>query len=515
MAQVVYRGNLANDDFPLLSAFKGQTVIVGRIDQDYELDVKSTQKLQREKQIPQLYYCHNVIPTGHGYQSIGFNAKIAPIAQVDFNDGFVLRDMSENKFLYSPAGGKNYVVDQNVGNWVSRNPIAAEGLLVTVSYLNGETYIFYQKVGCFRYDRATTSMVPVVLTGLVVANINGICAAQGFLVAWDDNNTVYRSQAANPLNFTPDPSLGSGSGIPQDIRGKIVVILPIAGGYLVYTTANVVAGVFQQNIRYPFIYREVSGSAGIKSPNHVSWQDNLGDHYAWTTIGLQQLDKSKSTAVFPDVSDFLTIKIFEDYDTATDIFTVTQLGNQLDLHVTTIGARFVVISYGVAAGIYTHALLFDLALKRWGKIKFTHVDCFSYGNPNLVGVTTFETPKDIVAFLQNDGTIKTVNFDLVHTNDSGVIVLGKFQFVRERWLELEMIEFENIDQAYNFSIRILQSYDGKNIDKVTKDPTILKSTGQFRRWGTHGVVGKNISIVGVGTFHLTTDILTFTVGGKR
>lgn len=515
MAQISYRGNLAADDFPLLSALQGQTVIVGKIDQDYELTAKQGQRLQKEKQIPQIYYCHNVIPTGQGYQSIGFTDKIASIAQVDFNDGFTLRDPSENKFLYSPAGGKNYVYDANVGNWVSRNPIAAAGLLVTVAYLNGETYIFYQKVGCFRYDRATTAMVPVAFTGLVVANINGICASNGFLLAWDDANNVYRSQAASPLNFTPDPSLGSGSGIPQDIRGRIVVVLPIAGGYIVYTTANAVAGVFQQNIRYPFIYREVAGSAGIRSPNHVSWQDNLGDHYALTVAGVQQVDKSKATPVFPDLSDFLASKVFEDYDTNTDTFTVTKLSAQVDVHITVVGSRFVVFSYGVVAGTYTHALIYDLGFKRWGKIKYTHVDCFSYAVPNLVGVPTFETPKDIVAFLQNDGTIKIVNFDLVHTNDTGLIVLGKFQFLRDRLVGLLEVEMENIDQTYNFSLRILTSLNGKTISSIIKDPTLLDNVDNFRRWGMRTGDGTNHSIVGFGTFHLTSFELLFKVAGHR
>lgn len=517
MAQIVFRANLANDDFPLLSDFKGQTVIMGRFDQDYELDsAKQTQSLQKQKQIAQVYYCHNVVPTTEGYQSIGFTQKIAALGgAVDFNEGFVLRDPVENKFLYSPAGGKNYVFDQNVGNWVSRNPIAAVGKLVTVCYLNGETYIYYEKVGCFRYDQATTAMVPVALTGIVVANINGICAAQGFLVAWDDLNNVYRSQAASPLDFTPDPSLGSGAGIPQDIRGKIVVILPIAGGYIVYTTKNAVAGVFQQNIRYPFIYREVAGSAGITTPNNVSWNNNLGDHYAWTVAGLQKVDKSKAENVYPAVSDFLTAKKFENYDIATDIFTMQNLANNLDTHIAVVGSRYLVISYGVNAGAYTHALIYDIAEKRWGKVKIDHVDCFDYAVPNLVGVVTFEDPRGVAGFLQLDGTVKVINFDLVADTNQGVIVLGKYQFVRERWINVQEIEIENIEQTYTFSLRALCSYDGKNIALVVKDPVQLLNAGRLRRYGGFQIEGKNITLVGVGTFHATSLQITFIPGGAR
>lgn len=520
MAQVTYRGNLAADDFPLLSALQGQTVIVGRIDQDFELTIKQGQRLQKEKQIPQIYYCHNVVPTAQGYQSVGYLDKHPQGPLNDFNDVFVLRDPSENIFLFSPAGGKNYIWDQNIfaglGGWVSRNPIAAVGKLCTVAYLNGETYIFYEKVGCFRYDQATTAMVAVVLTGLVVANINGICAAQGFLLAWDDLNNIYRSQAASPLDFTPDPALGSGAGIPQDLRGKIVCVLPIAGGYIVYTNANAVAGVFQQNIRYPFIYREVAGSAGIKNASQVSWQDNLGDHYALTAIGLQQVDKSKATPIFPEVTDFITARLFEDYDEATDTFLVNQTGLQLDVHITVVGARFVVISYGQTAGQYTHALIHDLAFKRWGKLKVQHSDCFTYTKPNIVGnpplVYDF---KDILGFIHWDGSVKTVNFSLDQTNNSGVIVLGKFQFLRDRLLEMLEVMVENIDQAYNFSLRILSSLNGKTISSKIKDPTVLENVENFRHYGMRTGDAVNHSIVGVGTFHLTSFELLFKVGGHR
>ena len=545
--QITYRANLASAEIPLLSAFQGQTVIVGKIDQDFELEnAQSTNpRLQKEKQIPEAYYCHNVMPTGHGYQSVGYIEKIPPHEDhvsgiADFQGIHILRDVNENKSLFSPAGGKNYIFDRNINMWESIDPIVGfENALVTVAYLDGETYVFYAKKGCFKYNKTTQHFDTVTLTGLVVTEINGICASNGYLLAWDDLNNVYRSQAVDNLNFTPDPSLGSGAGIPEDIRGKIVVLLPITNGFIVYTTANAVAAIFQNNSRYPFIYREIQGSSGIISADHVSWQDTLGEHYVWTISGMQKIDKSKAAPAFPKITDFLIAKIFEDYNTTTDSFDITKLTSQLSVHLTCVGSRFVVISYGITND-FTHAIVYDLAYKRFGKLKIDHVDCFTYATPNLSGdlawedlgeisweelggtswdglgsmVETVEVPKDILAFLQKDGMVHIVNFDLNHTDDDGVIVLGKYQFIREKRIVIDEIEVENVDPIFNFDVKILTSDDGKNIVRKTT-PYLHVDTGLFRKYlgDPDQAVGKNHSLTFKGTFHLTSLALTMHLHG--
>lgn len=543
MSQITFSANLAADDFPLLSQLQSRTVIVGKIDQDYELDVNAAQKLQKERRLPQAYYAHDVMPSGQGYQSVGYIQKIAkhPTA-ADFRGAFVLRDPLENKTLYSPAGGKNYTWDRNFNEWRSINPLlSVETNLVTVAYLNGETYIFYEKIGCFKYNKTTQLYESVVLTGLVVANINGICAAQGFLLAWDDLNFIYRSQPASPLNFTPDSALGSGAGIPEDIRGKIVVVLPIANGYIVYTTANMVAAVFQTNIRYPFNYKEISGSSGVVSADHVSWQDNIGDHYAWTIAGLQKVNKSQAIPIFPEVTDFLIAKIFEDYNTTTDAFEITKLSSQLSTQITVVGSRYVVISFGISDTLFTHAIIYDLAFKRFGKLKIDHIDCFTYVVPNLsgditwdmfadlswsdIGDTTWaelatqlrtqETPKEILGFLGIDGLVSIVNFDLVQTNNLGVIIFGKYQYVRDRLITLDSVDLENIDVGANFLLTHLVSLDGKTT--TFKNNLFLKvSVDGLRTYNTIRPqnTGKNHTLIGKGTFNLTSMEMKFHQDGR-
>lgn len=545
MSQISYSANLGSDDFPLLSQLQSRTVIVGKNDQDFELNsnINNTNKLQKERRMPQAYYAHNVMPSGQGYQSVGYIQKIAkhPTA-TNFRGAFVLRDPLENKTLYSPAGGKNYVWDRDFNEWRSINPlIAVETNLVTVAYLNGETYIFYEKIGCFKYNKTTQLFESVVLVGLVVANINGICSSQGFLLAWDDLNFIYRSQPASPLNFTPDSALGSGAGIPEDIRGKIVVVLPISNGYIVYTTANMVAAVFQTNIRYPFNYKEISGSSGIVNPDHVSWQDNIGEHYAWTIAGLQKVNKSQAVPIFPEITDFLVAKIFEDYNTVTDLFEVTELTSQLNIQVTVVGSRYVIISYGTSDSLFTHAIIYDLGFKRFGKVKIDHVDCFTYVVPNLSGDITWdmldglswddfgettwsdletqlrteETPKEIVGFLGKDGLVSIINFDLVQINNAGVIVFGKYQYVRDRLLTLDSVDLENIKASLNFTLTHFVSVDGKTT--AFKNNLFLKLAADGLR--TYNTIrpqntGKNHTLAAKGTFNLISMELKFHEDGR-
>lgn len=541
MAQIAYRANLLSGHFPFYSAYHGQTVIVPGRDQAFQNQVVIGQDSEdKDRGIPQLYYCHNVMPTHQGVQSIGFVDRVLPYpGAMDFNEIFIIRDEDENKFLFSPAAGSNYVFRANDNAWTKLSgPIASNNGLVTWAYINGKTYIFYENVNIYEYDEIANTLDIVPIVGITPADIKGICSSSGFLIAWDDF-TVYRSQAVDILDFTPDFSLGSGSSIPQDIAGRIIACLPISNGFIIYTTKNAVSATWSQNIRYPFNYNEITGSAGIIHPRHVAWQNNMSVHYAWTQAGLQKVDKVKAQIVYPELTDFLTAKIFEDYDITTDEFLIQQLSGQVSVKIAVAGKRYLIISYGVTVP-FTHALVHDLALKRWGKIKIEHVAAFEFYLPNLfgevtwdmlepfewddleeatwdelaTGFETFENPKELLAFIQVDGTVKTVNFDDVHTNDDGVAVFGRYQFIRERLLSLEEIEVENVAQVVtNFTLKILTSISGKAFARKTT-PYKVHDEPALERYLSH-VEGKNHSLRFAGTFYLTFLGLKFVVKGHK
>lgn len=536
MSQLPFRANLSSGFFPLLSRQQGRTVIIPGKDQFYKdrLTINQPQSPEDEG-IPQIYYCHNVMPASGGLSSIGFNSQLAGlVGKTDFNDIFLLRDINENKFLFSSGLTTNYINNANFGGWNAvGGPTSA---LVTVAYINGFTYIFFKGVGLYQYNSVTNTLDVVALTGVTASALNGICASSGFLIAWD-NFSVYRSKPVSILDFTPDATQGSGASIPQDIKGQIVCCLPILAGFIIYTTKNAVGATFSNNIRYPFIYKEVQGSAGVTAPNQVSWQENTGEHYAWTQDGLQIVNKTQAKQVFPEVTDFLTCNLLEDLDNTTNTLFETKLTANLQIRVATIAQSFVVISYGINS--YTFALIYDLKYKRWGKIKTTHAAVFEFILPNLNGdlswsdlgtlawsdlgvsswsdlgtqLQTTETANNTLAFLGLDGTVITVDFSWTGVNQAGVLIMGKYQYIRNRWLSMQEINIECEDPDSNFQLFLLASLDGKNVNSTTE--LIANYINQQTRQYNSDIQGLNESLLFKGTFSLISLDMLFKIEGKN
>lgn len=543
MSQITYRGNLTSGYLPFIASKQGQTIIVPKQDQNLtpQSNILSGESApDRDHGFPQVSYMHDIMPTIAGFKSVGYTQKIAGISVNTFNDIFILRDINENKFLYSPVSGQHYIWDGTVQNWTPSNntPISSSGI-VTVAYNNGNTYIFFQNIGMFQYDTASKMLLAVGLIGISPTALNGICSSNGYLMAWD-NFTVYRSQATAPLDFTSDPSLGSGSSIPNDIKGTIVCCLPITDGFIIYCTKNAVGASFQNNIQYPFIYKEVKGSGGINIPAQVTWTANLGLHYVWSTNGLLSLNKTLATQVFPEVTDFLTSRQYETYDTILNVLNLTNLTSPLSVRIVLVGDRYLVLSYGINPSAYTDALIHDLGYKRWGKVKIIHVAAFEYNQPNVYGevswnslgslawadlgntawqdfangLKTVDLPNETIGFLQNDGTVKTLALDDTAQNESGVLILGKYQFIRNNFLILDEVDFQNVNPG-QFLLFDLPTYNGKDFQAAVPlfpDPDNLTGTNTLAHFYA-SVEAFNHSLCLQGTFDIGDVELTFHLGG--
>jgi hypothetical protein len=204
MAQVIYRGNLSAKSFPFLSYNFGRTVIVPGQDQNYVRTAFSTEDLDKDKGIPQIYYCHNMMPHQEGLQAVGYKQilPVAPAGATGFSQVFLLRDFADNKaylgVVSTPTTNDTYICDGVGGPWVFKQH-GAPGL-VTVAYISGLAYFFIEGYGCYYYDFTSTYFEPVTLTGLAIANITGICAAAGYLIAW--------TKGVKAVSFTATVSVG-------------------------------------------------------------------------------------------------------------------------------------------------------------------------------------------------------------------------------------------------------------------------------------------------------------------
>ena len=510
MSQVPVRVNLTAMGFPFLSEYSGRSVIVKQQDQNYIPSTTSKDLDTREVGIPQLYYCHNIIATAQGYQAIGYQLQTAVIGMVNNFAGqvSVTEASTGNKaYIGFTASGQFYSCRTPYYVWNPINTIpAAAGKTVTTAYVNGVTYVYIAEVGCYTFNFGTGLLVAQVLTGLTASAILGITAVQGYLLAWTKSSIAW-SSLIDPTDFTPSLVTGAGGGSVQGAEGDIVACIPHTIGMIVYTNQNAVAAPTSGNARYPFNFRKLVASGGIASKDLVTYDANTGNHYSYTTSGLQTVSLQQTQTTLPEVTDFLAGSVFEDFDEATQLFSNTALSTVMKKRFQLVSDRYLVISYGVTE--YTHALIYDLSLKRWGKLKFTHIEVFEFA---LLTAETVETPRHSIAMLKKDGSVNIVNIDAADLGSSGVVILGKYSYVRSRTTNLETIDVENVPDNATFKCIDRYALDGKNTQNKTA--TLIQSGHNYRKFGVH-CVAVNHSLLFMGAFHLVSLVLNVVINGRR
>lgn len=518
MSQVSYRGNLSARTFPFIANYFGQSVIVGGQDQNATQAANaggvSIDSFPSDRGTPQAYYMHNVMPSQSGYQSIGYEAQVTD-TKLGFERIHILINVNGDRVFFShTTQGKNYILNFGGQTWIETTQIPnTAGVLVTTATINGQTFIFFANIGCYLYDVTTNTLIPIVLDGLVITDIIGIVSSAGYMIAWTSNaiawsSTVPHEIPTDPIDFVPSLITGAGGGAVETAKGKITLCISHYLGFMIYTTDNTVASVYSGNARFPFNLREVVGAGGLANPVLVAIDGAGGNHYAYTTSGLQLISPSAAQTIFSEITDFVAGKYFEDFNTTTLQFEYTELYTSMKKAVNVISNRYLVISYGTAK--LTHALVYDLAMKRFGKLKIPHVVSFEFKelNPEVV-----ETPRASLGFLQEDGSIKVVDFSYGSENSSGVLILGKYQYVRSRLLQLQEVHLENIRAGKSFKCYDLISIDGKNYLPAVEG-FFAGSLGVSRQYNFHGV-GINHTLVFNGSFFLNDINLRFNIHGKR
>lgn len=509
MVQQIYRGKLLSVNFPFLSENFGRTVIVGQYDQNAS---KSSDPAGQDKTanagIPQLYYCHNVVPTQQGIQSVGYTQLTAGWDATDtrFVGVLSLRDAYDRKaYLGYMNDGNLFITKTPYSSWEHKGSVGGAGKLITRAYVQGTTYIYVANVGCYKYDFNTDSLVGVTLTGLNPAAVLGITSLSGYLLVWTADTFAW-SAVANPTDFVPSLSTGAGSGSVEGAAGALVVCASANIGILGYTTGNVISANYTGNSQYPFIFRALPSSGGLKAANHADYDSLSGQQYAYTTSGLQVFDVQRAQMTMPEVTDFISGSEFEDYDTITALLTKEKLSSAMVKAIKMVANRYLIISYGKSS--FTHAILFDSQLKRFGKLKLPHVACIDL----ILGEETTDIAKNSIGFLQANGTIKVVDFDSSAEAADAVAILGKYQLMRTRLLQLNSVEFENIEVGDTFAVKDFVSLDGRNT--TSYNLTLAESSGFYRKYNTR-LTGVNHSFFLTGSFRLNTIILNFTVSAKR
>ena len=549
MPDLVFRGNLNAATWPFLSTQQGRSVIIGQLDTNASKFAQfGGRDADRDVGIPQALFMQNVFPTAHGFQSVGFAEKIPGIYSGlgrAFDKAFIIKDIEDRKTILSPGAGYMYIYDAMTAAWDTKLtfPLGDLGFNknITTAYVQDRQFVCFANKGTFEYDFVAGTFTQVTLTALTDSLIVGIGASNGYLIAFGTGNLLYWSSLTDPTDFSPSILTGAGSGSIVDLRGSLTAVLPVSGGFIVYSTENAVFASYTGNIYIPWNFKEISGSGGVVYSEHVTYESNLSFHYAWTSKGLLKVEKNVAAPIHPEVTDFITGKIMEDFNYSTDVLAQIKTSTQLVVKLTHVGGRYLIISYGQAS--FTHALVYDEILARWGKLKIDHADCFSWPTPNVYGEVTYqdlldllETYEDLlytsysdlfnvqytvtrakedIAFLTTYGQVVTVNFDLGDDTDEGVLFLGKFQVVRNNDFTLHAVDIESVDDSStSFELAILTSYDGKTLASLTTAPVEVLSVANLRRFETR-VTGINHTLRVTGSFALDSIVLEGINSGQR
>lgn len=534
MAQIPYRANLQSMTFPMISELSGRTIINPQADNTYTRYVSSDGQAPIDVGVPQIFYCHNVMPATYGWQSIRFNKVFLPnpaqAPDSDFENtrliyaAQVITSGSPPVETITSTGFKSYLAITGAGanrvsvlvpsysTWSGVNgaPNLPVGCVMTVATINGASYIYFSGVGCYIYDNNTNSLIPRPLTGLDLSATLGIVSANGYLNAWNKTGVAW-SSTVNVEDFVPSDVSGAGGGQVQEAKGEIVTAVATSLGYILYTKENAVSVIYSGNAEFPWNFKAIPASGGVSSSEVVSLDQAAGLQQVYSTNGMQQVTHARCNTVLPAVTDFIAGNTFEDFNSVTNLFTVTHFNWTMRKKLAVVADRYIVLSYGLSpTEDMTHALIIDLTQTRMGKIKLTHTSCFELRSLNA---EVTEIPRDSIAFLQRDGTVQVVDFSLLESAPDSVLVMGKYQYVRQRMLELNQLEIENVETGDDFEAFAWPSLNGKDLNAAVPG-YLMDMSARYRKYTWDGALGVNVSWLFKGTFNINSLIGWFSLVGN-
>lgn len=516
MAEHRFMAALNAATFPFISSFQPRSVVIGGLDnrfRDPSVNLQDSRE-NNPQNLPQALYYENVMPINDGITSVGYeDAQDAFPAANDANVIYTLRDANENRWLFDPAHGFNYVTQVIGDPWVSKSPRPASPItnVFSIAYVNGVTYICYANNYVGHWDSGLNDFVDdsAALTGINPANTRAIVGAGNYMIAITTDNSVCWSSLTNPLDFVPSVITGAGRQIPADIRGQPIFLTQMSGGFLVHCRENTVAALYTNNAASPWIFREVVNSGGVSFPDQQLSKDvSSGKLYLLGTAGLQSMNLRDAEFMHPQLTDFLGERLYETFDTVTNLLTQTRV-NGLSYRLAILAGRYMCVSYGLdSEDVFSYALIYDMQLKRWGKLALDHISLVAW--PETISTLT-NPVKGLYAHLL-DGSMKQIVLDARLMTDAGVLIMGRYQLSRSYRTCSQDIELEVTDSADATTVHVAASYNGNTVGEIAQ-MVQHASTGNYRLYQKQ-LEGENLTYIIKGTFMLNSAQLTLTKGAK-
>lgn len=505
-------------------------------------------------------FAENVMPAVHGIKSLGFVDAATPHVTGDFDTIFPLRDADENVVLFSPAHGQNFIYDATADTWAGRTHVAIYGdppdtgdpttARVTYAYVDGKTFVCYGRLkrttndmSIMQWDSAGKTLIPAgsIITNLpfAVGEIDGIASSSGYLLVWSGLTVAwafFNGTAFDYASYTNGNFTGSGSQIPEDIQGPITSIVGMPGGFIIFTARNAISASYHaQTISAPWVFKEIPDAGGLESYEQATVEGSVGKVTAYTSAGIQSITLNSASHEHPGLADFITNHRTEEYDFTEHQLVPGALGLDCFVKITSIGNRYVVVSYGYYPGVYSYALIYDVALERWGKIRLRHRDCFSYTYQAAEGDLTYAALLDVtyetldavpynelgatnsvitpaqraLAFLTERGGIKLASWSARSEEDAAVAIIGRVQLSRSKHVQLNRVELDGFKQG---EVLIQSSENGRDISGVWTTTPVEQSSDYLMAGCL--VDCKNFNIVVEGSFELSSVIVEIIPTGE-
>lgn len=576
-----FKLSLNNARIPFISSFAQRAVMIPSLDYAARAPKQfSGSEENLDFNIPCVIFAQNAVPTAEGIKSASYATVIPATVNDDFDQIFPLRDADENQVLFSPAKGKNYIYDTTVPAWddnpilnlwrAAGDPTAALNVgsidtpataQVTRAYVDGKTFIAYsnllinesatQKDGSIFYWDTTTppgtfvwvdledpaGLILNLPPSIVEGTINGISNSNGYLLLYSGLTIAWAPFNGVEFDFAPYAAgefTGSGYQIPEDIKGPITAVVPVAGGFIIFSNKNAVGATYNSsNTASPWTFREIPNAGGVINYEQISVEGTLGSLFAYTSGGIQKISLNNAESAFPDATDYLGGRKIETYNSTNKVLTRSVISTEVFTKLTYLGNRFLIISVGAYPGLFSWALLYDTGLDRWGKLRVVHTDCFAY----TVGVedaqltysmlfdvmysdmddipydeTTIESsgvtyPRQVIGFMNKYGRVQLAVIDYrgqaEDDTSESVVILGRLQLSRSAQFELQRVELEGAPEGVTCTV--VPSYNGRTLG----DPVELLLVEQEDDYSCYGglVNGENFNVHVEGNFSLSTVLI--------
>ena len=522
MSQLPYRANLSAAIFPMTLARAGRSVIIPGPDQNFNRSIDSPDDSNRDAGIPQIIYGENILPTADGYQSVGytdggdFGTTGAPDVQwvpiklsipiSGYKHILMLVGIGQSK---STINGVQVYLDSVTGT----APVGPTNNVTTatvrgICYLHVGTRIYtvtWTGSGC-----TLTEITGTFTPGGILTNLIGICGSYNYLILLKSDNTVNWSSTTTPTDFTPSLVSGAGSGALVGTAGSAFILKESPFGFYVYCSGNVVSASYTGNARYPWKFVPIEDSEGVTLLSQVAGEPTDSFNVTVANSGnLMQVGQRGAQLIAQEISELISRLGYRDtFNYTTNEFAVESLTDPR-FSLAYLMSRYIVLSVGGIGYVY------DMLFKRYGKVNVNHnyvVDLNSLsalGSRTLVFIDLLSGTTKILSTNVNDSSVQM----------QGVLLLGKFQYVRARLIVLDEVSVESTQisqlvgaESKNFELLLLPTLDGKTfLPAVTP---YLADEGDSVRTYNAMAEGKNISLLFKGAFDLCSVEMLLHLGGS-